>query len=265
MTSIPPGWYPDQYGVTRWWDGTQWTAATQPAEPAHVEPQPQEPVQAPQPVQPTPVAQPAQGVPQQGYGQAAYAPTAATTTTYPQVAPGTPGTTVWAWIIAVLPVLTLLLNLGYMLSLPAHMRNAFSGLANLDPTSNEFAVQLSNAVLSAVFSGWFVAVVIFGILVFAAIIVLAYFDHRELARRGYVRPFHWAWAFFGSVGGIVYIIGRTVVVHRRGGRALGPLWTMIAVTAAMMIVDWIGGAVLGVQIAQVMNELLGQYGYGYSN
>lgn len=25
--SPPPGWYPDQQGVTRWWDGQQWGAA----------------------------------------------------------------------------------------------------------------------------------------------------------------------------------------------------------------------------------------------
>ncbi|MCZ7628580.1 MAG: DUF4870 domain-containing protein [Microthrixaceae bacterium] len=28
----PPGWYPDEAGVTRYWDGTQWTASTQPAQ-----------------------------------------------------------------------------------------------------------------------------------------------------------------------------------------------------------------------------------------
>lgn len=26
-----PGWYPDQQGALRWWDGQQWTAHTQPA------------------------------------------------------------------------------------------------------------------------------------------------------------------------------------------------------------------------------------------
>jgi len=26
----PPGWYPDPAGAIRWWDGTQWSAATPP-------------------------------------------------------------------------------------------------------------------------------------------------------------------------------------------------------------------------------------------
>jgi hypothetical protein len=29
-SAYPPGWYPDAQGVTRWWDGTQWTQHTQP-------------------------------------------------------------------------------------------------------------------------------------------------------------------------------------------------------------------------------------------
>ena len=30
-TQQPAGWYPDAQGVTRWWDGNQWTEHTQPA------------------------------------------------------------------------------------------------------------------------------------------------------------------------------------------------------------------------------------------
>jgi uncharacterized Tic20 family protein len=29
-TSQPPGWYPDPYGQTRWWDGVQWGAPATP-------------------------------------------------------------------------------------------------------------------------------------------------------------------------------------------------------------------------------------------
>src|SRR5689334_18509273 len=28
--SPPPGWYPDAYGTTRWWDGQQWGVAATP-------------------------------------------------------------------------------------------------------------------------------------------------------------------------------------------------------------------------------------------
>ncbi len=28
----PPGWYPDSYGATRWWDGQQWGQAATPAQ-----------------------------------------------------------------------------------------------------------------------------------------------------------------------------------------------------------------------------------------
>jgi hypothetical protein len=33
MSQTPAGWYVDAQGVTRWWDGTQWTEHTQPAAP----------------------------------------------------------------------------------------------------------------------------------------------------------------------------------------------------------------------------------------
>jgi hypothetical protein len=62
--------------------------------------------------------------------------------------------------------------------------------------------------------------------IYLVIPLLAYFDRRRLQRAGYVRPFHWAWAFLNSA---VYVIGRSVVVKRRLERGIAPIWIWAAV------------------------------------
>ena len=65
----------------------------------------------------------------------------------------------------------------------------------------------------------------------------AYFDWRTLRKVGVERPFHWAFAFFaGCEPPIVYAIGRGVVVRRRSGRGLAPMWVFIAVQVIAFIV-----------------------------
>jgi hypothetical protein len=245
--------------VTRWWDGTQWTAATQPAAPVQPSP-PEQPT-----AQPGYGQQPAYGQ-QAGYGQQAaynqqpaYGQQAGYTpvSEYPQVTPGTSGTTLWAWLVALLPILALLMSLGYTLSIPGAMQSFVNEMGNVDPSTPEGSSQLVNGMLGAFFNGWYVALIIVGLLTYAATVVFAYLDYRELARRGYVKPFHWAWTFLSS---IVYIIGRTVVVGRRGGRSLGPLWAMIAVFVASMVISWIAGALISVQTAEIMRGFVNQYG-----
>lgn len=65
------------------------------------------------------------------------------------------------------------------------------------------------------------------IVFFALTVLLASSDWRGLNRARLSRPFHWAWTFFG-VG--VYVIGRSVIVYRRTGRGLAPIWVWLAVT-----------------------------------
>lgn len=42
---------------------------------------------------------------------------------------------------------------------------------------------------------------------------------RDLSARGVSRPFHWAWAILSP---LVFVIGRHVVISRRGGMGAAP-------------------------------------------
>lgn len=76
----------------------------------------------------------------------------------------------------------------------------------------------------------------------AASIVFAWLDWRELKARGIPKPFPWPWAFFALFNGgiLVYVIGRSVVVKRRTGTGLLPLWVWIAA----MVASWIFASVV---------------------
>ncbi|MGY4857608.1 DUF2510 domain-containing protein [Cryobacterium sp. AP23] len=87
-----------------------------------------------------------------------------------------------------------------------------------------------------------------GLAIYGAAVALAFLDRRTLLRAGYVRPFHWAWAFL-SAG--VYVVGRSIIVQHRIGRGLAPIWV------------WTGVAVLGLIVsftasAQLLMASLGQ-------
>lgn len=67
-------------------------------------------------------------------------------------------------------------------------------------------------------------------LVYLVAVLLAFFDYRRLRASGVAKPFHWAFAFIPALTGGVYMIGRAVVLHRRGARgfvAMLPLWIWI--------------------------------------
>ncbi len=79
----------------------------------------------------------------------------------------------------------------------------------------------------------YIASALGGVALYAATVVLAYFDGRRLQRTGFDRPFHWAFAFIGI---IVYVVGRSVIVYRRSGRGLAPLWAYIAITVVSVVI-----------------------------
>lgn len=225
QNTTPPAWYPDpdpaNPGGERWWDGTRWSEHSRPA-----------PTPAPEyHLPPQPAAAPSYGQ----YQAAAPAPSP-----YP-IAPGFPpvpaGTSALTWSIWLYVGLPLLSAIAAMfIDFSSYLRAVLSisasgstpDQANIAP----FVPSVSAFIAEAA------AVQLLGLVIYVLCVLFAYFDHRELARRGFARPFHWAWAFFEIVSplGIVYVIGRTVVAHRRGGRhALWPIWGLIAVVVVSTV------------------------------
>jgi len=88
---------------------------------------------------------------------------------------------------------------------------------------------------------------VLSVAIYAVSVALAFADRRVLLRAGYVRPFHWAWAFLSPP---VYIVGRSIIVQRRIGRGLTPIWV------------WLGVAVIGLvatlsRTVEIFTSLLG--------
>jgi hypothetical protein len=132
---------------------------------------------------------------------------------------GTRAGTVWIWIFSVLPLVQLA-QLPLLISFYAKIEAV--GLRN--PTA------LSQIELNP--GSGYLTLEAISLATYAVSIVLAVIDYRALASRGVVRPFHWAWTFLSS---IVYAIGRGVVVRRRIGSGLAPMWVYLAATLISVI------------------------------
>lgn len=153
---------------------------------------------------------------------------------YATVGPDVKVYTPWVWIIAALPLIGLIAQFSidyrqYLLdSIQVQSPGSFSGL----PAS--FGIQLA---LGAI--GWGV---------YLLSVLLAFFDWRVLKSRGVEKPFHWAWTF---LSGLVYLIGRPVVLKRRGRSAFAPLWVYIALFLLTVITAI-------VKVSAVMPEVIEQ-------
>ncbi len=134
-------------------------------------------------------------------------------TAKPPVGPQTPVYNVFIWVIVTLPVLSILALFawdvtGYM------ARSVSSGLsAVLDPT-------------------WLLLMLLSGT-IYLGTATLAFFDWRQLGRDGFAAPFHWAWVLLSSG---LYVIGRSVIVRRRAGRGLAPIWVWAAIVLVALVV-----------------------------
>lgn len=131
---------------------------------------------------------------------------------------GTDWKTPWIWLIVVLPIIPSLLLLfvpwGSMFDIDVTADNAYAGMSNT---------------LGLFLSPFYWAAIILSYVVYGLCVFFAFRDAKELEKRGVPKPFHWAFAF---ISGLVYTIGRSVVVHRRTGDGHQPIWAEIAVFVA---------------------------------
>jgi hypothetical protein len=136
----------------------------------------------------------------------------------PRAPEGTNPNTVWGWLVPV----SLVVDLVMLVPLSFYFNDILSsGFASPD------------AVIRATFGPSYFAILGLGLLQLALVVVFAALDWRGLKANGVPRPFHWAFAFLS--GGVVYIIGRSVVLRRRTGGGLGPLWLYIALYVVILI------------------------------
>jgi hypothetical protein len=241
------GWYDDPAGSggLRWWDGSRWSDHVQPAQQQSQHQQPPAPEHsAPSYGQAVP---PQQQPAPQASAQYAY-PAAPAYGSHPgaeprRVDPGTPVYGPFIWIITLLPALSLLLLplsfTGFEDMIRSEMQSGGTGYGMTGGLSGGALLAQSAATL-------------FGWLIYGAGVVLAFFDRKWLLARGFDRPFHWAFAFIPAP---VYPIGRSIVVRRRSGRGIAPMWVSIGLLALSLIIGiavtvWIFSITIG-----MMNSL----------
>lgn len=134
-------------------------------------------------------------------------------------------TTVWIWLLAVLPLVSTLSLFLF----------DWTGAIEASVYSSIYG---SSSAGSLAFLGTISGFTLLALLLNAAVVVFSFLDWRTLRARGVDRPFHWAWSFLilAISTNAVYIIGRSVVVRRQTGKGLAPLWVWIASTALAFII-----------------------------
>ncbi|SIN91010.1 DUF2510 domain-containing protein [Agromyces cerinus] len=262
--ATPAGWYPDpsDTAAQRWWNGVQWTehvaqaAPVAPVEqvaPAVSVPPVVAPVVVPQAVAPAYVAPVTPAYAPAYVSAPAYAsqqvPNAGQPAPYGGVAPtarvpeGTPVDTIWIWLIVALPVLGILPL--FFWDFQAYMEQSMS--PSTDPMLTALGPYTDPWYLAATFGGW----IVYGLAVWFAAL-----DNAALARMGYQRRFHWAWAFLSS---LVYVIGRSVVVRRQAGRGYLPMAAAIALTVVITIGVVVWTVVMMITIFDTAMEMYPTY------
>jgi hypothetical protein len=161
----------------------------------------------------------------------------------PKAPPGTDGNTLWIWLIVALPVLPTLL----LLFVP------WGSMFDIDVTSPNPYARMSGS-YELFFSPFYWGSIAASYLVYGLSVFFAYRDVKELTARGVPRPFHWAFAF---VSGLVYTIGRSVVVVRRTGKGHAPIWAEVGVIVLSIVVMGVIFAAMFSGMAELFGSLPG--------
>jgi hypothetical protein len=157
------------------------------------------------------------------------------------VSTGTP----WIYLQALLPLVQVVVQLPYLLSFGSLYS---SQLALMSGGSAELSDSAVRTLLTqyAGLLGVFALTSAFSLLASAAWVVFSALDARRLQRVGIVQPFHWAWSFLG----IVYPIGRAVVLRRRIGRGARPIWLLVTTFILST------GAIVAIEVAVLLPTFL---------
>lgn len=150
---------------------------------------------------------------------------------------GTKVYTPWIWLIVFVPYVSLPLLFS------PSFTGMFQGLDITNPSAAsgvELQLMTSPAYIVSVLAGW---------LVYGLCVLFAYLDFKTLGQRGVPRPFHWAWTFLYSP---VYVIGRSVVVRRRTGTGIAPMWAAIAMAVVSVIVSFVA---VGMMMAPLLQQI----------
>ena len=160
----------------------------------------------------------------------------------PRLAAETKVDGVWIWLVAALPLVSIASY--FVLDFRGYMQNLMTG-------------DIRGA-LNTLWSGYFLSFAL-GCLIWGATALFAYFDWRGLRAAGVVRPFHWAWAF---LGGMVYLIGRVVILRKVTSRGFGPLWAGIAVYVLVFLFSMVWSVWLTTEMMQDLQYYLPYGSYG---
>lgn len=134
---------------------------------------------------------------------------------------GTKWNTVWIWLVALLPLLGLIPVL--MIDWSGYMNGIMSRPTD---TTGSLALLTSPGYLLSILGSW---------LLYGLCALFAFLDWRQLKAFGVPRPFHFAWVFLSTP---VYVIGRSVVVRRRTGHGIAPMWVTIGVMVISTVVSF---------------------------